>query len=411
MHLLPGPWARSTLTFLLLVPLAGCTGTDPGPADPDPGTGTGTMPDTPTALEHLAHLDAGPAYGIWLEPPRLYLTSPQEGLRIVDVSDPGAPAILAADIPDSSGRDVEVLHHPDGRDYAVVGRLRAGVAIFDVTDPTHVTEVAQIATTGDGHNLAIVPDTTYVWVAHSVANAFPGPDHPQGYFEVIDLADPAAPRVKEVPFPPAFLTATGVPWVSHAVSCHHFDFSPERGLGFCAAVTDLFILDATDPWSPTFVQVVPADGNQLFHAAWSARNGTLLLLGDEGTGAVVESPLCSDKADVPTSTVWFYDIADLAAPTPVAFFALPYDAPGATADDPADTAYCSAHLGRIVPGRDILTAGWYDAGSVLIDFSDLSAIRHVHAVEEGSTVWEAVSSGDLLATGDARRGTDLYRIV
>ena len=347
--------------------------------------------------------------GEWVEDGLAYLSSASDGLRIVDVHDPANPVVLAKDIPNSSSRDVDLIHHPDGHLYAILAdSAERNTKLFDVTSPANVTFVSQ--TTTCDHTVAVVPGTTVVYASWSLCQATKPQQMEQGDVEILDFKDPAHPVSKLMAFPPVAMTLGG-PKVITATSCHEMTFNAQLHRAYCAAITDTQIWDDTDPLNPKIIVVIDDPLVNIHHSVWDADNGTTLILGDEFTGVLVPTPTCSDKAQLPTSALAFYDIKDLANPRRVGYCNIPYDAVMGTGDS-GKAQYCSTHLGDVIDGTDLIVMGWYTAGVVMVDFKDPAHATTVATwrAPGDSSVWEARYMNGHVYASDERRGLDILKV-
>lgn len=407
------------LTSLML---AGCLDdaeTDPQVTGNPPGPWVGalntTAPEVLTGLEMVTQtlLDGeplGPADGVWIHNDMAYLSGPP-GLRIVDIRDPANPVVLHEGVEDTSSRDVDILEHPDGRTYAVL--TSGGVKLVDVTDPTtaHVVSVAAISS----HNMAVVPNTTIVYNSISINTDLAGEAGGLGKIDIVDFADPEHPEVHEFWFPAVIQTRAGVPRAVASTTCHDITFNEDRQRAYCAGVTDTQIWDISTPLQPTIIQVIDYPLVNIHHGVWDARDGDLLILGDEFAGAAA-GPMCSSTMQYPTSALWFFDISDIETPTPVDYFQVEWDS---ISGESQNTALCTTHFGTLVAGHEAMVMGWYSAGSVLVDFGgvqfdpDFGGARQIdHFRPDGDVnTWEAREYKGHIFTGDTQRGMDILRII
>jgi hypothetical protein len=348
--------------------------------------------------------------GEWVEDGMAYLSSGSDGLRIVDVRDPANPVVLARDIPDSNSRDVDLIHHPNGRLYALLAdSSEDGTKLFDVTNPANVTFVTK--TTTCDHTVAVVPGTTVVYGSWSLCQASNPQQVLAGDVEILDFADPAHPTSKLYVFPPVAMTAGG-PKPITATSCHEMTFNAALHRAYCAAISDTQVWDTTDPLNPKIVAVIDDPLVNIHHSVWDADNGTTLIIGDEFTGVLLPTPTCSNKAELPTSALAFYDIKDLAAPKRVGYYNIPYDAVTGSADA-QKVQYCSTHLGDVIDGTDLIVMGWYSAGTVMVDFSDPANAKTVATwrAPGDSSVWETRYMDGHVYVADEVRGLDILELV
>lgn len=402
-----GPAMRAwPVVFLMVLPLAGCLdatgpgeGPDADPVAPDPG-----VPGTVGSMEFLGNAHEAATTGIWLHDDKAYLSGTGVGLRIIDITTPGEPVVLAEEVADvGNSRDVEVFVHPDGRTYAALSA--GGVDLVDVTDPTAPVLVSSAGPAS--HNMAVVPGTAVVYNSRSVSAHVPAPGD-TGQMDIIDFTDPADPVVTVFGFPAVIIDPMGKPRPVLSTTCHDITFNAGLQRAYCAGVTDTTIWDVSDPLEPVIIQVIDWPGTNIHHAAWDAHNGTMLVLGDE-FGGVIASPPCSSTVRDPTSALWFFDISDLGNPVPVGYFQIEHDQ--VDQEDPGPWPYCSTHFGEVIEDRYIVM-GWYSAGTVLIDFEDPANAKQVaHHYRAGTSTWEARYHKGHIYTGDTGLGMDVLRLV
>ncbi len=113
----------------------------------------------------------------------------------------------------------------------------------------------------------------------------------------------------------------------------------------------------------------------------------------------------------PTSSIWFFDISDLATPLPLGYFQVEYDQ--VTAESADVPAYCSTHLGDVIEGHDLFVLGWYAGGTVMVDFANPAAAQQVAAwhAPAPTSVWEARYHDGHVYAADTQRGLDILKIV
>jgi hypothetical protein len=403
---------RALVLLAFLSPaLSGCLsdGSDEGGSTPTPTGGPAPVevPASLASMEFIANGNATPTTGIWVEDGLAYLSGGQ-GLRIVDVSDPANPVPLSGLIADTASRDVDLIHHPNGRLYAVLCQGNPNLHLVDVTDPRDAFLVGNVTSIGPCHNLAAVPGTTLVYNSRSISTHLPGAGE-TGQIDIIDYADPEDPKVTVFAFPAVVITAGGTPRPVLSTTCHDMTFNVPLQRAYCAGVTDTTIWDISDPSEPRIVQVIDWPGTNIHHGVWDARNGTLLILGDEFAGVAAPSPPCSATVSDPTSALWFFDISDLATPLPLGYFQVEWDQGLSEGGLPQ---YCSTHFGDVFSDR-YLVMGWYAAGTVLVDFQDPANARQVaHYRPDGATnTWEARYWNGHVFTGDTARGMDILKLA
>ena len=244
--------------------------------------------------------------------------------------------------------------------------------------------------------------------SRSISTHVPQPGS-TGEIEVIDFADPAAPVTSVFRFPAVALTAAGVPKPVLATTCHDITFTvtEEKQWAYCAGVTETHVWDIADPYNPEIIQVILNPLNNIHHGAWGARDGDILIIGDEFAGAL-GGPVCTDPIPNPYAALWFWDISDIAVPVPLGYYQIGYNSLLE-----ADPSLCTTHFGNLVEDADLFILGWYTAGVTLIDFSDPTApVEVAHFRPEGSmNVWDARYYEGHVYTGDTARGMDVLKLV
>jgi hypothetical protein len=204
-----------------------------------------------------------------------YLARYQDGLRIVDVSNPSAPKDVGhgpCEFPDSNEiyNDVK-LYSANDRRYAIMASNRVGAVVWDVTDPSAPGAVSRFPTPNieqdEGvniHTLFIVGDKAYL------ANT-------RGGLEIWSLADPVRPARLSTFFPPnapdgAFL--------------HDLFVEGDRAyLNFWNA--GMVIADVSNPAAPRELGRFVGYGDESSHSSWVTTVGARRIAahGDEEWGS------------------------------------------------------------------------------------------------------------------------------
>lgn len=404
------------LSLFAALALSGCL-SDDDQTETDSSTETTEGVYTPleniVGMEYVATASDTNANGVWLHDDVAYLSGPP-GLRIVDIADPENPMMIISEIADSGSRDVDIMEHPNGQLYAVLSA--GGVKLVDVTEPELAVVVSEAPVSS--HNMAVVPNSTIVYNSISINTDLAGESATLGKIDIVDFADPLNPVTKEFWFPAVITSPGGIPKVVHATTCHDITFNVERERAYCAGVTDTQIWDISDPWNPEIIQVIDYPLVNIHHAVWDARGGDLLILGDEFAGAAA-GPMCSTVVEYPTSALWFFDISDIEVPVPVDYFQVEWDSLlEGNEGTPAVADLCTTHFGTLVEGHELMVMGWYAAGTVMFDFSNVDStpvfggVNQVAHYRPGqSDTWEAREYKGYIYTGDQLRGMDILKLV
>jgi hypothetical protein len=308
-----------------------------------------------------------------------------EGVRVYDVTDATDPTLLAAVDCPGYHADVAVYEEllaqgidsprtntgcapewdPRGVDQADV----SGVRLFDISDPGRPTVEAFLDEEHLGtevHNLTSVPWAGLLYLSGS------GFTETEPVFSIVDLTEPGYPTTV-IPMRDISPTATA--------ECHDIGVANlgSRALAFCAAVTETFIWDITDPKAPKQVSVVPAV-ETIHHGARLAPDGRTLVLNDELGGAAV-APGCTSTTTDPAGALWFYDIGIPEAPVFLGTF---------STDDLSTDMPCTSHFYNFIPGTTLLTVGWYKAGMIVVDYANRTMPReHAVYLPTGGDFWAA----------------------
>jgi hypothetical protein len=204
----------------------------------------------------------------------------------------------------------------------------------------------------------------------------------------VNVSDPDHPKlVGEFAFP-----AT-----SSSPGCHDILMEPQYHRAVCAAITETMIWDMKDPMKPVILSTIRNPALNIHHSAASARNGTLLILGDEYAGAI--APACHPASMAPTGAIWFYDVKDPTNPQMLGYLPPPAGGPG---------ELCTAHNFNVIDDNHMVSA-FYQGGTRLIDFTDPANPKGLdqQAPADG-TAWAAYYYRGAVFTGDTQRGLDVY---
>lgn len=276
-----------------------------------------------------------------------------------------------------------------------MGFLGSGVALVDVADPADPQLLGRAyGLPGGTHTLTVHPSKPFIYASPGgLANG-------GGTQQIIDVSDPAAPRVL-----PGFLP--------NAAGCHDFEFvlREDGDYGVCVGLTESQIWDVSDPAQPEILSHIVNPAIQFHHSGIVTDDGQFLVIGDEAFGA-------HDCAGGPTGAMFSYDISDPLLPVPLGWFGLDRS----HADTPVSTArdtWCTAHLYNFVPGTHTMVASWYSGGLNVIDWSDMAAPREVahyrtdgeYAAGEVTNYWSAYWHEGRVYANDRRRGLDVYEVT
>ncbi|MDP9436443.1 MAG: hypothetical protein M3P93_15130 [Actinomycetota bacterium] len=353
-----------------------------------------------------------------------------EGFRVLDVSEPESPRVLA-DVP-CAGAQHDVSVHGDllflsvdaprtapGCDSAPVATGAPGwegIRIFDVSDPRSPVYRGAVATDCGSHTHTLVPQTDRALLyvsSYPAGNLGTSPygnscarttaDGGQGHSKMSIVSVPlAAPERAEVVAQPQF-ELKDFNRLAGFRGCH--DVTVFTGLQRAAAacLSEAQIWDISDPLKPTTLARVHNPHVQIWHSAAFTWDGKVVALGDEAGGG--GAPFCRARDASTVGAMWFYDLASLRTTdattqaTPLGHWKTPRVQ--------GDAANCTTHNFNILPvaGRYVAVASSYSAGTSVVDFTDPArAVEVAHNDPHGANTWSSYWHDGFVYTNDSGRG-------
>jgi hypothetical protein len=358
-----------------------------------------------------------------------------DGFRLIDISTPTAPRLVAdvdcrgpqgdvsvweqlvfvsVDRPQTDpGCDSHDAKGADPRDVPADGGWE-GIRVFDISRPAEPELVASVFTDCGSHTHTLVPDPengrVLLYVSSYALLQEPdiSPDclNPHAHITVVEvpLDDPAAARVVSQPHlfdTPAWEVWPGAPAGLHdTVGCHDISIFAPLQLAAAACMSEGQIWDISDPERPVTIAHVDLPQVTFWHSAAWSNDGSVVAFGDEN----LSEEGCSD---VPLGAIWFYRVADPAAPELAGHFSL---------ERTQGAEICSAHMFNVIPGieRDLMVAGFYAGGTSVIDFTDPAAPREIAYYDVGGRTpgdqWAAYWYRGLIFASDHLRGLDVFSL-
>ena len=322
------------------------------------------------------------------------------GLHIVDVSGSTPREVGFLDCP-GHDNDVEVVKPG----LVVMGfstnkcapSVGQGLMTIDVSNARKPRVLGAIPAGKNSHTLKPVPGTTLVYV--STGGLTPGGNTgPQ----VIDVKNPSRPKVVGSP-----KTITS--------DCHDISFlmTKEKKLGFCTGAVgtgEVHIWDMSDPLNPTMAGKIVNPLVQYSHYATASDDGKYLAVDDEAFAAHE-----CHSGQSPTGRVWFYDISNPAAPTPVGSFAAPRG--GRATAGIGNYAgwvdsWCLSHGLDWMDGTHYLGVTWFTGGWSVLSLDQTALPQEVAYFQdpEQSATYSILFHDGKLFTNDMHRGMDAFTI-
>ena len=193
--------------------------------------------------------------------------------------------------------------------------------------------------------------------------------------------------------------------------CHDITVYSAIGLAGGACEGYGFLLDVTDPVSPTRVAAVADENFAYWHSATFSNDGTKVLFTDEWGGG--SSPKCRATDPREWGANAFFDIQERQLVFR-GYYKLP--APQSGLEN------CVAHNGSMlpIPGRDVMVQSWYQGGISVFDWTDPSNPVEIAYHDRGSATtdeptmagsWSVYWYNGLLVSSEIARGLDILELV
>jgi hypothetical protein len=421
-------------------------GSQPGGEVPDTDPGDDLDPETPGIQRQYAV--AG---------------SYDNGMHIIDISDPANPVIAGVYDCGISQGDVQVFDR-DGRTYATFtadavykvqeqsqcvrdakamglyegadvsdlaidvfgdyGTPGIGTYIADITDPTNPVTVSYVATAKGSHNQTVHPSGLYLYESNSELYTTAA----DAGIEVFDISDFSAPeRIAKVALPPT----PGLGSESHDLT-----FNADGTRAYTAALSQSAVINTEDPRNPSLISVIIDPAINVHHQADPAtltdsttgQERTFLFIEDEVAGAL-------GTGQCPNGGVHVYDITGPLENAPVKVGYWNIDEVRQTDKGlvntgtdlpwgPIEMHSCTAHVFQIHEDEALMTIAYYNGGVRVVDLSGIIGValgsNGVGMSELGfyrfpdSNTWAVKAptvsrDGFYLYGNDQARGFDVYR--
>jgi hypothetical protein len=348
------------------------------------------------------------------------------GFRVIDISKPKSPTVLADVRCNGPQNDVSVwrnlvflsVDRPqttpgcDSLDAADLTDATTfeGIRIFDASNPKSPQLIASVPTDCGSHTNTLVPDLKngriLLYVSSYALRAGPhcgqgreqNPLHGKISIVAVPLAAPQTASVIATPAIDAPVFGTGAPDFAPTVGCHDIAVFMPLHLAAAACMSEGQIWDISHPDAPRVLAHIRNHAIEFWHSATFSWDGKVVVFGDESlTGS------CHSRAEK-DGRLWFYSLAKPAKPVQLSSFLI---APQAGLD------YCTVHMFDVIPlrGQSILISGWYEGGARVIDFTDPKKPRQLAAnVPPNADEWAAYWYNGTVYASDIDRGFDVFAL-
>jgi hypothetical protein len=392
------------------------------------------------------------------------------GFAVWDMSNPTRPKLTRQFLCPASQSDVSVYGNllfvsgegltgrldcgPQGVQQAVSHDRLRGIRIFDATDVTNPTYVANVQTCRGSHTHTVVTDpkdkdNVYIYVSGSAgvrpAEELPGcsalmpeEDVNSALFRIevikVPLAAPAqakivsSPRIfQDLAAPPRHADPVDSAAAARAAArpprparpgagrgptqCHDITVYPAIGLAGGACGGYGLLLDISDAANPTRIGAVADSNFSFWHSATFSNDGSKILFTDEWGGGSAPRCRATDKYEWGANAIFTLTNRQME-------FKSYYKMPAAQTSQ----ENCVAHNGSLVPipGRDVMVQGWYQGGISVFDWTNPSKPVEIAYYDRGPVdgtrlanggSWSVYWYNGYMVSSEIARGLDIFELA
>lgn len=261
-----------------------------------------------------------------------------------------------------------------------------GIRLVDISNRRDPREVAFVETPCGSHtNITFGhKGRGLVYVQSYPASTSGACPSVHGIISVVDITDPAKAEI------------VSQPSVLPAVGCHDGAIAGDRA--YMACLTEGQVWDISDPLEPQILSHLRDVPDAIWHSADTSNDGDTAIFGFESFGPGNAS--CTGAGQGKHGALYFYDVADPAAPQQLGSFVPPRTI----------TGLCTAHNFAVIPGHDKLVTSWYAGGFMAVDFADPASPQEFAHFLGGGSTWDAQWYRGLAYVGDTSRGLDILEL-
>lgn len=286
-----------------------------------------------------------------------------------------------------------------------------GIRIVDISDPKHPRQVKFVPTDCGAHTHTFVPDgaMSYIYVESYPLGVPTSTCSVQTHRKVSIIGFPTKDPVK------AKVVSTLD--VTPEIGCHDVSVMPSRHLAAAACIGETQLWDIKDPAHPKIISRIYNPSIMIHHSAAITWDGKMLAIGDEFLGSITGE--CLGNQHSPSGALWFYDITDPTLPILKGY----YNVPRTYVPKSTDESYiaCTTHNYNILPmkhpGHYVAAVAYRSSGVSVVDFSDPANPKEIGfyaQLNDGKIPdpWCAYWYNGRIYTNDlaAERGVSVYEL-
>lgn len=368
-------------------------------------------------VEHLAHVDIPGGGQVYVQDGIAYVghMKKRDGTTIIDVSNPEAPRVLS-NVPTTElshahkvrtvGKlmvvNVETAERDIDRPYA-----EGGIKLYDVSDPGAPEELSHFRVSGIGvHRFDF--DGTYAYLSSSM----------DGYLHnivlIVDCSDPRDPKeVSRWWMPGQWVAGGETPERSRRIGCHHpLRFGDRLYVSYLNG--GVVILDVSDITRPVMI------GHYDYHPAFRSITHTFARMpykldGRDIAVVVDEQPTIAPPGTVP-GFMWVFDVTDETDPHPLSTYLMSLDDTPFRGAEGQPLRF-GAHQCHERMHDSLVPVVWFQGGLQIIDIANPHVPECVgHFLPQPGAGQATVMSNDVffdkdrcLYVLDRNRGLDIVR--
>ena len=353
------------------------------------------------------------------------------GLMVYDISQPRKPQVVTQVVCPGSQNDVSVygdllvLSVDSSRSDNSCNSVSQpasekssweGIRVFDISNPGAPRYAAAVETSCGSHTHTLAPTKDgkdlYVYVSSYSPNAaFPDCQPPHDQISVIKVPI-ASPDDAALVGTPVLFPDGGTPGgngSSTTSGCHDITAYPSKDIAAGACMGDGILMDISDREHPVVTEQVRDTTNFAFwHSATFNNAGTKVVFTDELGGG--GGPTCNPTVGQQKGADGIYDIVD-GQLVFKSYFKIPRTQ--------ANTENCVAHNGSLipVPGKDIMVQAWYQGGISVWDFTDSANPKEIAWFDRGpyneaaltiAGAWSTYYYNGYIYSNEIQRGFDVF---